>query len=158
MFYFILFSWSIVDLQCCVNFCCTAKWFSYTYIHIHIYIHIFHILFHYVLSQDIEHSSLCYTVGPCCLSSGVCFYFSWHVISALFDWEVTFIHSLNKSLELQLCFCKLGSGDRKEWHDLFWRNLQSRVRDGPLSGRKKIFIYSSRFFSLVQELNWHETD
>ena len=28
------FSWSIVDLQCCVNYCCTAKWFSYTYIYI----------------------------------------------------------------------------------------------------------------------------
>ena len=28
----------------------------------------FYILFHYGLSQDIEYSSLCYTVGPCCLS------------------------------------------------------------------------------------------
>ena len=36
-------------------------------IHIYIYI-LFHILFHYDLSQDIEYSSLCYTVGPCCLS------------------------------------------------------------------------------------------
>ena len=26
------------------------------------------ILFHYGLSQDIEYSSLCYMVGPCCLS------------------------------------------------------------------------------------------
>ena len=26
--------WSLVDLQCCVNFCCTAKWLSYTYIYI----------------------------------------------------------------------------------------------------------------------------
>ena len=26
------------------------------------------ILFHYSLLQDIEYSSLCYTVGPCCLS------------------------------------------------------------------------------------------
>ena len=33
----------------------------------HIYI-LSHILLHYGLSQDIEHSSLCYTVGPCCLS------------------------------------------------------------------------------------------
>ena len=34
-----------------------------------IYIHIlFHILFHYGLLQDIEYSSLCYTVGPCWLS------------------------------------------------------------------------------------------
>ena len=26
------FYWSVVDLQDCVNFCCTANWFSYTYI------------------------------------------------------------------------------------------------------------------------------
>ena len=58
-----LFYWSIFDLQCCVNFYCTAKWFSYT----HIYI-LFHILFYYSLSQDIEYSSLCWTVGHCCLS------------------------------------------------------------------------------------------
>ena len=34
---------------------------------IYIYV-IFHILFHCDLSQDIEYSSLCYTVGFCCLS------------------------------------------------------------------------------------------
>ena len=28
----------------------------------------FYIIFHYGLSQDIEYSSLCYLVGPCCLS------------------------------------------------------------------------------------------
>ena len=28
-----LFSSSIVDLQSCVNFCCTLKWFSYTYVY-----------------------------------------------------------------------------------------------------------------------------
>ena len=39
-------------------------------IHTHIYIHIlFHIVFHYGLSQDIEYTSLSYTVGPSCLSS-----------------------------------------------------------------------------------------
>ena len=26
------FNWSPVDLQCCVNYCCIAKWFSYSYI------------------------------------------------------------------------------------------------------------------------------
>ena len=34
--------------------------------HVHI---LPHILFHYGLSQDIEYSSLSYTIGPCCLST-----------------------------------------------------------------------------------------
>ena len=29
---------------------------------------LFHVPFHYGLSQDIEYSSLCYTVGPCYLN------------------------------------------------------------------------------------------
>ena len=58
------FYWSIKDLQCCADLCCTAKWLSY----IHIDDLYFYILFHYGLSQYIEYSSLCCTVGPCCLS------------------------------------------------------------------------------------------
>ena len=38
----------------------------YIYIYMYIYI-VFHILFHYSLLQDIEYSSLYYTVGPYCL-------------------------------------------------------------------------------------------
>ena len=29
---YIKFYWSILDWQCCINFCCTAKWLRYTYI------------------------------------------------------------------------------------------------------------------------------
>ena len=39
---------------------------SLTYTHIDI-LFFFCMIFHYGLSQDIEYSSLCYTVGPCCL-------------------------------------------------------------------------------------------
>ena len=73
--FFLFKSRRIVDLQCYVSFWYIAKQFSfiysvihkYKYIYIYIYI-LFHILFHYGLLQDIEYSSLCYTVGPCCLS------------------------------------------------------------------------------------------
>ena len=37
--------WSIVDLQCCVSFRCTAKWFSYTYTYIHSFSNSFPISF-----------------------------------------------------------------------------------------------------------------
>ena len=47
---FILYR-GIVDLQCCVSFRYTAKWFSYTYIYISI---LFQVLFPYRLLQNIE--------------------------------------------------------------------------------------------------------
>ena len=53
-----------VDLQCCVSFRCIAMWFTCTYI----YIYFFQILFPYRLLQNIEYSSLGYTVGPSWLS------------------------------------------------------------------------------------------
>ena len=54
------FYWSIVDLQYCVSFRHTAKWFSYTYI-------FFQIIFHHRLLQDTQYSLLCFTVNPCYL-------------------------------------------------------------------------------------------
>ena len=38
------------------------------YTHTHTHTFFFNILFHYGLPQDTGYSSLCYTVGPCCLS------------------------------------------------------------------------------------------
>ena len=52
----------VVDL-CCVSFSYTAKWLSYIQTHTYIFIYIlFQILSHCWLLQDIEYSSLCYTV------------------------------------------------------------------------------------------------
>ena len=61
LFAFFLVLTYIFDLQCCVSFRYTAKWFSYTYM-------FFQILFPYWLLQNIKYSSLCYIVGLCWLS------------------------------------------------------------------------------------------
>ena len=62
---FFLFSTSfkkiIVDLQCCANFCSTAKGLTYMYIYIPF------LIFHHSLWQKTGYSSLCYTVAPHCL-------------------------------------------------------------------------------------------
>ena len=50
---------TIVDLQCSVNFCYTTKWPSHTSIHI---------LFHHVPPQVIGHRSLCHRAGHHCLN------------------------------------------------------------------------------------------
>ena len=41
---------------------------THTHTHTHTHTSFLNTLFHYDLSQDIEHCSLCYTVGPCCSS------------------------------------------------------------------------------------------
>jgi len=72
-----------VDLQCSVDFCCTAKWYIYispmvTHTHTYIYIHSFsHIILHHVPSQVTRYSSLCFAAGSHCLSTAnviVCIY------------------------------------------------------------------------------------
>ena len=70
----------------------------------HIYI-LFQILFHYKLLQDIEYSSLCYTVGSCCLS--ILFYFIYlFFIKVIFFKIWPFIIYLYLFMAmLGLCFC-----------------------------------------------------
>ena len=59
----------MVDLQSCVSAGQQSDSVRYIFILYVIYTHILsHSLFHYDLSQDIDYSSLCFTVGPCCLS------------------------------------------------------------------------------------------
>ena len=51
--------WTIIDLQYCVNFRCTAKRFRYTPIYVYNYI-LKKFFFHFRLLQDIEYSCFCY--------------------------------------------------------------------------------------------------
>ena len=60
-FFFFFNFFIIVDLQCSVDFYCTAKRCNYTYIYTFFFSH-------YLLSQEIGYASLCYTAGPPCLS------------------------------------------------------------------------------------------
>ena len=66
-FVFKIIYWSIVDLPMCWFLLYSKMIHIHIYIYIYIYTHFFHILVHYGLSQDIEYSSLCYTVRLCCL-------------------------------------------------------------------------------------------
>ena len=56
---------SIVDLQCCVHFCSTAKWASHAYINTHCFSHI---VFHHVLLQEIEYSRTSLLIHSKCKS------------------------------------------------------------------------------------------
>ena len=76
LFSMIFIFFIIVVLQCSVNFYCTAKRPSHTYIYIYI-CSFSHIILYHVLSQVTSYSSLCYTAGSQCLSTPnaiVCIY------------------------------------------------------------------------------------
>ena len=61
----LLLNYSTVDLQCCANLCCTAEWLSLSYTHRYI---LFKYSFSWWFVPGYWGSSLCFTVGPCCLS------------------------------------------------------------------------------------------
>ena len=62
----IFFFFNVVDLQWCVSFRCTAKWFRYIYmcVCVCVYICSFSDSFPSWLLQNVEYSSLCCAVGP----------------------------------------------------------------------------------------------
>ena len=76
-----IFNWSVVDLQCCVNFCCVAEWFRFTYMYviiwnIYIYTHILLVFFSIMVYHSILNIVLfCYTAGPHCLHYVAFWYF-----------------------------------------------------------------------------------
>ena len=79
-----LLHWSIVDLQCCVDFYCAAKCFSYAHTCI---------LFHYGVSQDNEYSF----IVPCIYSIPV------------YSRTLLFIHSIDNNLHLLIPLLHLPS-------------------------------------------------
>ena len=58
---FVLFIcfWSLVDLQCCVNFCCMAKWFGYRHTESSLR---YSFSWRFITGKC---NSLCHAVGPC---------------------------------------------------------------------------------------------
>ena len=64
--YLFSFYWSIVDLWCCGNYCCTAKWLSDTHTHTHTHTRT-HTFFFIFFSIMVYHSIV--TVIPCAIQS-----------------------------------------------------------------------------------------
>ena len=52
--------WTVIDLQCYIFFCCTAKWISHACIHISL---LFGVSFPLRSCESVELSSLCYIVS-----------------------------------------------------------------------------------------------
>lgn len=65
-----VYYWSIIDLQFCVNFSCTAKWVSESYIYIHIIFRFHSCLWHHLISTsalDTVHYTAPDSINKTCL-------------------------------------------------------------------------------------------
>ena len=60
-----IFNWSIVDLLCCVNFCCIAKWLIYTYTYTFFFIFFSIIIYPRILN-----------IVPCAMQRALLFIYS----------------------------------------------------------------------------------
>ena len=82
------FYWSWVDLQCCDNFCCTRKGFSYTCTRINSLLDLFsHIDYHSIVGRVLYHLSFDIIFGIFCLVE----IFKLHVIKWLLFFSLSFM-------------------------------------------------------------------
>ena len=83
---FILYC-SIVDLQCCVSFKYTTKWFSYTYPSIYAFI-VFQIIFPYRLLLNIEKNTLIFKLLIAKASLDPSLFSYWNLkVLMIFSWK-----------------------------------------------------------------------
>ena len=105
LFLKIWFCWSIVDLQCCVHFICSAKWISYTYMSINSSFRFFsHINYHRILS-GVPWAINKALLVICLIHSSVCMFTpsSWFIPPGhIFSHWLVLCHS---SCDALSCFC-----------------------------------------------------
>ena len=136
---FLLFYWSIVDLQCCINFWCTAEWFSCSYIYI-----FFLVFFSIVVCQRVLNIVPC-AIQPgegngtplqySCLENpmdGEAWWAAVHGVARsrtrLSDFPFTFhFHALEKEMATH-CSCLENSRDGGAWWASVYGVSQSRTR------------------------------
>ena len=93
--------------------------------YIHIYILFLYIIFHHGFSQEIGYSSLCYTVGPCCLS----FFFSFLFKPTPAAYGGSWAMGQTGELELQLPATATAMQDPSHPFDLHHSSQQCQIHN-----------------------------